>query len=137
MVQEGDDGERGEYADARVVKGRFDLWKNGVEVRALTGVEKDVLQKMREVFVSEEVVELPNLKALDRRKVMVEVKMVDGLLHNLVREGMSVTEVNRLLYVGAYIVAERLGKLGKRGRRRGSHGGRGGWRRASENGGKI
>ena len=76
-------------------------------------MEKDVLQKMREVFVSEEVVELPNLKALDRRKVMVEVKMVDGLLHNLVREGMSVTEVNRLLYVGAYIVAERLGKLGK------------------------
>ena len=102
-------------------------------------MEKDVLQKMREVFVSEEVVELPNLKALDRRKVMVEVKMVDGLLHNLVREGMSATEVNRLLYVGAYIVAERLGKWvrGRRGRRRGSHGGRGGWRRASENGGKI
>ena len=56
-------------------------------VRALAGVEKDVLKKMREVFASEEVVELSNLKALDRRKVMVEVKMVDGLLHNLVREG--------------------------------------------------
>ncbi len=110
MVQEGVGGDRGEYAEARVGNERVDLWKNGGEVRALTGVEKDVLQKMREVFVSEEVVELPNLKALDRRKVMVEVKMVDGLLHNLVREGMSVTEVNRLLYVGAYIVAERLGK---------------------------
>ena len=113
MVQEGVGGDRGEDAEARVENERVDLWKNGGEVRALTRVEKDVLQKMREVFVSEEVVELPNLKALDRRKVMVEVKMVDGLLHNLVREGMSVTEVNRLLYVGAYIVAERLGKLGK------------------------
>ena len=73
----------------------------------------DVLQRMREVFVCEEVVEVPNLKAQERRKVMAEVKMVDGLLHNLVREGMHVTEVNRLLYVVSYIVAERLGLMGK------------------------
>ena len=30
--------------------------------------------------------DLPNLKVVDRRKVMAEVKIVDGLLHNLVRE---------------------------------------------------
>ena len=112
MVQEAVGDVRGEDEGPRVMIERVDLWKSGGEVRALAGVEKDVLKKMREVFASEEVVELPNLKALDRRKVMVEVKMVDGLLHNLVREGMSVTEVNRLLYVGAYMVAERLGKLG-------------------------
>ena len=111
--QEGVGGVREDDAGVRVRIERVDLWKSGGEVRALVGVEKDVLQKMREVFSSEEVVDLPNLKALDRRKVMVEVKMVDGLLHNLVREGMSVTEVNRLLYVGAYMVAERLGKMGK------------------------
>jgi hypothetical protein len=38
------------------------------------------------------VVLIPTLKAHDRRKVMKEVKLVDGLLHNLVSEGMSVNE---------------------------------------------
>ena len=55
-----------------------------------------MLQRMREVFGSEDVMDLPNLKAQDRRKVMAEVKMVDVLLHNLVMEAMNVTEVNRL-----------------------------------------
>ena len=49
-----------------------------------------MLQRMREVFDSNDVVDVPNLKAQDRRKVMAEVKMVDGLLPNLVREGMNV-----------------------------------------------
>ena len=112
MVQEAVGDVRVEDEGPRVRIERVDLWKSGGVVRALAGVEKDVLKKMREVFASEEVVELSNLKALDRRKVMVEVKMVDGLLHNLVREGMSVTEVNRLLYVGADMVADRVGTLG-------------------------
>ena len=79
----------------------------------VTEVERGVLQRMKDVFESEESVDLPNLQAQDRRKVMTEVKMVDGLLNNLVRDGMEVTEVNRLLYVGAFVVAERLGLLGK------------------------
>ena len=43
-----------------------------------------------------------------------EVKIVDGLMHNLVKKGMSVTQINRLLYTGAYVVAGRLGLIKKK-----------------------
>ena len=55
--------------------------------------------------------EFPSLKALDNRKLMVEAKLVDRLL--LVRPNMTVTDVNRLLSVGSYIVGDRLGLIGK------------------------
>ena len=36
------------------------------------------------------------------------------MMHNLVREGMGVTEVNRVLYAGGVVVATRLGlKVGR------------------------
>ena len=44
---------------------------------------------------------------------MVEAKLVDRLLSHLVRPNMTVTDVNRLLSVGSYIVADRLGLIGK------------------------
>ena len=43
-----------------------------------------------------------------------EVKAVDTLMHNLVKKGMSVTEINRLLYTGAYVVADRLDLIKER-----------------------
>ena len=45
---------------------------------------------------------------------MKEAKLVGGLLHNLVWEGMSVSDVNRLLYTGSYVVANRMGLIGKK-----------------------
>ena len=47
--QEGVGGVREDDAWSRVRIERVDLWKSGGEVRALAGVEKDVLKKMREV----------------------------------------------------------------------------------------
>ena len=35
--------------------------------------------------------------------------MIDGLMHNVVQEGMGVAEVNRLLYAAGMVAAERLG----------------------------
>ena len=40
--------------------------------------------------------------------------MVDDLLHNLVWEGMTVSDINRLLYTGSFVVADRLGLIGKK-----------------------
>jgi len=55
------------------------------------------------------------LKAQDRRKIAEEVKLVDGLMHNIIRDGMTVTDVNRLLYAGqSFVVASRLGVFGKK-----------------------
>ena len=40
-------------------------------------------------------------------------EIVEGLMHNIVKDGMGVTEVNRLLYTAGIVVTSRLGlKLG-------------------------
>ena len=64
---------------------------------------------------------------------------MDGLQRNLIREGMSVTEVNRLLYTGSHVVADRLDLIGKkrRRRRRRNSGGNGGWKGVLVSGGRI
>ena len=46
---------------------------------------------------------------MDRKKLMPEVKLVNRVIHNI--ETATITETNYLLLAGAYIVAERLGKI--------------------------
>ena len=82
-------------------------------LREANDEEKSVFKNMKRVFGDDEWLEVPNLKKQDRRKVNKEVKIVDGLKHNPVKEGMSVTQINRLLYRGAYVVADRLGLIRK------------------------
>ena len=82
-------------------------------LREANDEEKSVFKNMKRVFGDDEWLEVPNLKKQDRRKVNKEVKIVDGLKHNPVKKGMSVTQINRLLYRGAYVVADRLGLIRK------------------------
>ena len=91
-----------------------DTWKESDgSIRVLVEEEKDVLLLLRKVCNDGKWKQVPNLRAYDRRKVMKEVHLVDGVMHNLIRQDMSVTEVNRLLYAGGAVVALRLGlKLG-------------------------
>jgi len=105
-----DVGGRGEVD---LVVTRIDVWRDGDEMRKLTAEEKAVLAKMRDVFGNGLWEEVPNLKTQDRKKVSKEVELVDGLLHNVIQDNMSTTDVNRLLYTGSYIVADRLGLMGK------------------------
>ena len=49
------------------------------------------------------------MRAAERKRVRVEVELVDGVIHNLVRPGMNVSEINRLLYAAGVVVAKRLG----------------------------
>ena len=44
-----------------------------------------------------------------------EVNLVNGLMHNVVVN--TIDQVNKLLYAGAFVVAERLGLMRKRGKR--------------------
>jgi len=39
---------------------------------------------LREVYSGDQVVEVPSLKAQDGRKIAEEVKLVDGLMHNII-----------------------------------------------------
>ena len=69
-----------------------------------------MLRKVRDNGKCEEV---PNLRAVERKRLMAEVDLVEGVMHNLLVQGMNVTQVNRLLYAGGAVVAMRLGlKLG-------------------------
>ena len=97
----------------RLVVDRIDAWRSGNKARVMTEEENGVLRKMREVFGSGEWNTIPSLKGQDRRVVMKEVKMINGLLQNLVQDNMTVTEVNRLLYTGSFVVCDRLGLIRK------------------------
>ena len=93
---------------------RQDTWRatDGTE-RELRGEELDVLEMLRKVRDDGKWLEVQNLQAMERRRLLVEVDLVDGVMHNLVEQGMDVTHVNRVLYAGGAVVALRLGlKLG-------------------------
>ena len=108
-------GLRQEYEPVIAVEKR-DTWKESDDsLRLLTDDEQKVLDLLRKIRDDGEWKEVPNMRAVDRRKLMKEVELVDGVVHNLLWQGMGVTEVNRLLYAGGAVVALRLGlKLGTR-----------------------
>ena len=86
--------------------------------RALTEEERVVMGLIREVYGNGEWKEVPAMKAVNRKKLLKETELVDGLMHNIVEDGMGVTEVNRLLYTAGIVVASRLGlKIGGGGKK--------------------
>lgn len=111
-----DSGE-GMDREIKIVVEKLVTFRGNDGIRVASDEEKDVFEKMKMVFGKKEWVEVPGLKTQDRRKVNREVKIVDGLMHNLVKDRMSVSDINRLLYTGAYIVADRLGLMGKKKRK--------------------
>ena len=59
--------------------------------------------------MSDEIVVVPSLKVRERRMVNKEVRLVNGVIHNV--GAKSVTEINKVLYAGSFVVAERLGLM--------------------------
>ena len=78
-------------------------------VRPLTTEEQKVLRRVRELTLSNEKPDLPSLKKVNRKVLKQEVEMVNGIIHNITTE--TVTDMNNLLYAGAYFVCEKLGKI--------------------------
>ena len=87
----------------------YDTWKCGDVIRPLEESERLFLDRLRQVYAENEKQTVPNLKAIDKRRVMKEVNLVDCLLHNLITVNMDVTQVNHLFYAGSFVVAEKLG----------------------------
>ena len=90
----------------------IDTWMDGDVSRPVNDVQKSALERLREVFASNETKHIPSLKSKARKLVNLETTLVNGLLHNVVTR--NITEVNRLLYAGAFVVAERLGMIKER-----------------------
>ena len=105
------DGQKLDIKPSVVIEGaRVDTWKEeDGTIRDLSIEEKGVLDLLREVRDNGKWEEVPNLRATDKRKVAKEVKLVDGVMHNLLWQGMRITEVNRLLYAGGAVVALQMG----------------------------
>ena len=103
------DGNTGRWlGDVPVVR-VCDTWREGRVVKPVTDPQKAVLERIREVYVGTEVKHIPSLKNKDKRVLNEEVTLVNGLLHNV--KTNNITQVNRLLYAGAFVIAERLGMI--------------------------
>ena len=90
--------------------GQADTWRQGREETAeLDADMRAVLERLREVFAMETVGDSPSLKTRNRESVNKEVRLVNGVIHNI--EVRSICDVNKLLQAGSYVVAERLGLL--------------------------
>ena len=92
---------------------RIDIFQDSNGARILNAKEMDVLKKLREAFNSNKTVQIPSLKAKNLSMVMEEVNLVNSLIGNVFIDKPNVTNVNRLLYAGSYVVCERLGFLKK------------------------
>ena len=88
-----------------------EVWKVGDEVRALTEEEKDIWKKMKRMMNNKETLVIPSLKTMDKKKIKEKVIQVKGVMHNIIDDDMKIGEVKRALSVGAYLVADSLGKV--------------------------
>ena len=94
-----------------VVLDREEVWKVGDEVRTLTEEEKDIWKKMKRMMNNKETLVIPSLKTMDKKKIKEKVIQVKGLMYNIIDDDMKIGEINMALLVGAYLVADSLGKV--------------------------
>ena len=83
----------------------------GDEVQALTVVEKDTVEKMKVMVNSNQKLIIPSSKTTNKKEIKDMVNQVQGIMNNIIKEEMEIDEVNRALLVGAFLVAEGLGKI--------------------------
>ena len=55
--------------------------------------------------------QLPSLRKVSAKELKETVELVNSVIHNIITN--CITEMNNLLYAGAYVVAEKLGKMKK------------------------
>ena len=55
--------------------------------------------------------QLSSLRKVNTKELKETVELVNTVIHDVITN--SITEMNNLLYAGAYVVAEKLGKIKK------------------------
>ena len=89
-----------------------ETWRDGELFKPVNETQRLALHRLKEVYAGTEVKHIPSLKNKRRDEVNKEVALVNGLLHNLTTN--DITEVNRMMYAGAFVVADRLGMIKER-----------------------
>ena len=88
-----------------------DVFDDGVAVTPVNEEQGTVVARLREVMSMKKFIQVPSLKSRNRSEVMAQVKLVNGVIGNLVVECRSIGDSNRLLHAASVVVAERLGLL--------------------------
>ena len=90
------------------VERSVDVCWRGKEIRLLKDEEKKILRRLREVMLISEKTQLPSLRKVNAKELKETVELVNTVIHNVITN--SITEMNNLLYAGAYVVAKSLRK---------------------------
>ena len=73
--------------------------------------EKKILRRLREVMLISEKNQLPSMRKVNKKELKETVELVNTVIHNVITN--SITEMNNLLYAGAYVAAGKVGKMKK------------------------
>ena len=60
-------------------------------------------------MLTSEKTHLPSLRRINAKELKETVELVNNVIHNVITS--CITEMNNLLYAGAYVVAEKLGEM--------------------------
>ena len=90
---------------------RIDVSKRGSQIKVVDNEEKMIVKRLKEIMLSDKKESIPSLKKVNFKKLKEEIDLVNGVIENITTE--NITEVNHLMYAGANVVAERLGKMRK------------------------
>ena len=71
--------------------------------------EKKVPKRLREVMLISKKTQLPLLRKANAKELKETEELVNSVFHNIITN--CITEMNNLLYDGAYVVVEKLGKM--------------------------
>ena len=93
------------------VERSVDVCRRGKEIRLLKDEEKKILRRLREVMLISEKTQLPSLRKVNAKELKETVELVNTVIHNVITN--SITEMNNLLYAGAYVAAGKVGKMKK------------------------
>ena len=94
-----------------LVERSVDVCWRGKEIRLLKDEGKKILKRLREAMLISEKTQLPSLRNVNAKELKKTVELLNSVIHNFITN--SITEMNNLLYAGAYVVAGKLGKMKK------------------------
>ena len=119
------------------VERSVDVCWRGKEIRLLKDEEKKILRRLREVMLISEKTQLPSLRKVNAKELKETVELVNTVIHNVITN--SITKMSNLLYAGAYVVGENLGKIKETGPMKSEKnlGGRGEFRQILQSGERM
>ena len=81
--------------------------------------------------------QLPSLRKVNKKELKETVELVNTVIHNVITN--SITKMSNLLYAGAYVVGENLGKIKETGPMKSEKnlGGRGEFRQILQSGERM